>query len=70
MTTHTKLRYIGPHLAVRLPWPNGGEAVVEHGQVVETTSDHAERLLEQVLNWEPATPAVKKRSAKAEKDGD
>lgn len=63
-----KVTYIGPHLAVELPWPDGnGSAIVEHGQSVETTTEHAAALLEQESNWaKPQTAAAK--SAKAEKD--
>jgi hypothetical protein len=63
-----KVTYVGPHPAVRLPWPDGaGEAIVEHGQTIETTSDHAARLLEQPSNWQKPEPS-RSKSAKAEKE--
>ena len=66
----TRLTYIGPHLSVRVPLPPDGayETSVDHGGVLETTAEHAERLLEQPTNWEPVKAA--KKADKAEKGGD
>lgn len=47
-----KLRYVGPHEAVRVPLPGGGEATIAHGEVLDTTDTHGEGLLEQAANWE------------------
>lgn len=48
-----KIRYVGPHVAVELERPDGTTAEVNHGAELETTTDHAESLLEQESNWQP-----------------
>jgi len=64
-----KIVYVGPHLAVELNMPDGSAAEVAHGATLETSSEHAEWLLEQPSNWQkPQTSAA--RSAKAEKESD
>jgi len=62
-----KITYVGPHLAVSLPWPDGGEALVKRGQTVETTTEHAERLLEQTSNWQSPRTSAADKADKAEK---
>ena len=61
-----KVVYVGPHWAVELTAPDGSDHLVERGETLETTPEHAEALLEQPSNWQPDKPA--KRSAKAEKE--
>lgn len=48
-----KVKYKGRHDAVEVELPSGGEEVVEHGKVLETTDEHAAALVEQDENWEP-----------------
>lgn len=66
-----KVRYIGPFqggVDVVLGGFAGQDAPfkhVEHGDVLETSREHAERLLEQSTNWEPADPPKKHVAAVA-----
>lgn len=59
-----KLIYVGPHGAVRVPLPSGGEATAQWGEEFETSDEHAGRLLQQPANWKPA----KKAAAAAKKE--
>lgn len=45
------------NVAVVVPLPLGGEAVVEAGKVLKTSDEHAQALLEQPLNWQPVKEA-------------
>lgn len=49
-----KLVYRGPHDAVEVPLPNGGQLVVERDGEAEFPPSLAESLLEQESNWQPA----------------
>lgn len=62
-----KVVYVGPHPAVELYLPSGAIATVAHGDTLDTTTEHAQALLEQPSNWQPATPA---RKAKAHAEAD
>lgn len=57
----SKVRYIGPFAAVDVVLPSGAYAHVEHGDVFETTEDHAAALLEQTTNWEAPNTTAKKK---------
>jgi predicted NAD/FAD-binding protein len=59
----TKVRYIGPHPeGVEVVMPDGRpDAYVPHGEMLDTSVDHAAALLEQPSNWEKATPPRKRR---------
>ena len=46
------VRYVGPHDAVVVALPLGGEDVVARGDVLKTSDEHAASLCEQVNNWE------------------
>ncbi len=67
------VRYVGPHDGVELNLPDGRVAEVAHGELLETTPEHAAALLEQASNWEPAKPSAKAKNAEpaeGEKGGD
>lgn len=49
-----KLVYIGPHEAVTVPLPLGGEVQAKRGEEVTLPDSLAARLLEQSSNWERA----------------
>lgn len=63
MSRTAKITYVGPHVAVELERPDGSIAEVQRGDTLETTLEHAERLLEQASNWQKQSA----KSAKAEK---
>lgn len=65
-----KVRYIGRHNAVEVALPEGGEAVVEHGKVLETSAEHALSLCEQDENWEPVGWKLPKPEPEAAADTD
>lgn len=79
-----KLKYVGPHDAVVVPMPLGGEQIVGRGEVLNTDRQHGQDLLEQPANWEEVSgvtevaqkdggedPKVKaKREADAEAEND
>lgn len=46
-----KLVYQGPHDAVVVPLPGGGEALVERDGLLDTTDTHGASLREQEGNW-------------------
>jgi hypothetical protein len=46
-----KLQYVGPHDAVIVPMPLGGEKLVERNGELSTSDAHAAGLLEQPANW-------------------
>jgi hypothetical protein len=54
-----KISYIGPHDAVVVPLPLGGEKVVQRNGVLDTSEAHAKGLLEQILNWAPVAKKEK-----------
>ncbi len=61
-----KIKYIGPHDAVRVPLPLGGEEVVERGGTLKTSDEHAANLALQE-SWHIEVEAPKKSpSAKQE----
>ena len=56
------LKYVGPHVAVDVPLPNGGAVMgVRQGDEVTVTDDHAARLLEQSSNWAAVVAPAKKK---------
>jgi hypothetical protein len=55
------LNYVGRHGSVLVPMPFGGETVVNWGDVLTTTEEHAAGLLQQPENWKLAP---QKRAAK------
>ena len=52
-----KLVYIGPHSAVMVPLPLGGEAECKHGEPMNLPDSLCEGLLEQPSNWRKAKDA-------------
>jgi hypothetical protein len=57
------LRYIGPHDAVEVPLPDGSQPEVKRDEALQVSDrEFAERLLEQVSNWELAKPAKEKKA--------
>lgn len=65
-----KVKYQGRHDAVEVELPEGGETVVEHGQVLETSDEHAAALVEQPENWAPVGWKPKAPEAAADSDSD
>jgi hypothetical protein len=65
-----KIRYKGPHQGgVDVVMPDGSADVhVPHSGLLDTSTEHAEALLEQTANWEPAKAS--KKPDHSEKDGD
>lgn len=54
-----KVRYVGPHDAVVVPDPLGGEQFCARGDVISVSALQAGSLLDQPLNWEAADQAAK-----------
>lgn len=76
-----KVIYQGPHDGVEVPLPDGRVAELVPGEVLDTTPEHAQALLEQPSNWRrqgpaPAPdapegdPAKTPKAPRARKDGD
>lgn len=61
----TRITYIGPHEAVELAMPSGQNVVVERGESLETTPDHAAALCDQATNWQPAKAPPRTTAPKA-----
>lgn len=59
-----RLIYTGPHDAVRVLLPGGGETTIRGGDVLDTTDTHARALLEQEPNWRPPADLPRKRASK------
>ena len=60
-----KVIYIGPHDGVLLPLPDGREASVDRGGVIDVPDEFGGRLLEQKTNWEPAAPPPSEKKARS-----
>jgi hypothetical protein len=63
-----KVKYVGRHDAVEVELPLGGFAIVERGQDLETSHDHAASLLLAGIEWERV--ADEKPKAKDTGSGD
>lgn len=61
-----RVRYVGPHAAVNVGESDG--PLVNHGEIFETTAEHADRLLEQTDNWEAVKASSKADKAKGGDD--
>lgn len=64
MASSVDLQYVGPHGAVIVPMPLGGETTVNWGDTFTTSEEHAYALLAQPSNWK-RTP-TKRAAAKEE----
>lgn len=58
----SKVKYIGgyPEVVVALP---SGDRTVQHGQVIDITTDERDELVKQETNWQAVEPAAKEKSA-------
>jgi hypothetical protein len=57
------LEYVGPHGEVDVPMPLGGWERVAWGDVLTTSEDHANGLLEQPANWKRSGKTAAKKEA-------
>lgn len=58
------VQYVGPHGAVIVPLPLGGEKTAKWGEPFSTSDEHAAVLLAQPSNWKRVSSQTKRAAAK------